>query len=53
MKTRIDYVQLDNLLNLLQNHNIPSQVVLHLCNIGSLAELTVPQYNYLLLLIKN
>lgn len=53
MNTKIDYIQLENILQELTIHNIPSKAVLNLLDIENLAELTVKQYNYLLLMIKN
>jgi len=53
MNTKIDYIQLENLIHELTFHNIPSKAVLNLLNIENLAEITVKQYNYLLLIIKN
>lgn len=53
MQIKINYEQLEKLLSELQKHNIPSNVILNLLNIGSLAELDVVKYNYLLLIIGN
>lgn len=53
MNTKIDYIQLENIIHELTIHNIPSKVILNLLDMESLAELTVKQYNYLLLIIKN
>lgn len=49
---KIDYSQLNNLLVEINKKNIPSNLILNLLNIKSLAELNVRQYNYLLFLIK-
>lgn len=51
MGEKISFNQLDKLINELNKHEIPSQVVLILCNTDSLAKLNVVQYNYLLMLI--
>ena len=53
MKTKIDYDQMNELLLELKKHDIPSKVILNLFDIGSLAEINVVQYNYLLLIIKS
>lgn len=53
MSTKINYDQLDNLLFELKRHEVPTTIILNLLNIESLAELTVSQYNCLLLLTKS
>lgn len=53
MKDKIDFEQLENLIFELNRHNIPNELILNLFQIGSLAELNVTQYNYLLFIIKN
>lgn len=52
MGEKINYEQLENLLSTMFEHNIPSAVITNLLNIGCLAELSVVQYNYLLLIMK-
>lgn len=49
---KIDKEQLNNLVNLLENNSIKSRWIMSICNIESLNDLTVRQYNFLLLLIK-
>lgn len=53
MGQKINYEQLENIINTLTRNDIPSAVVTNLLSIKSLAELNVVQYNYLLLLIKS
>lgn len=53
MGQKINYEQLENIINTLTRNDIPSTVVTNLLSIKSLSELNVVQYNYLLLLIKS
>lgn len=53
MKEKIDFIQLENLMFELHKHGIPNNLILSLFQIGSLAELNVTQYNYLLFIIKS
>lgn len=53
MRTKIDYDQLEKLINELKKHDVSSNIVKDLCNVKSLAELNVVQYNYLLILINS
>ncbi len=53
MGQKINYEQLENIINTLTRNDIPSAVVTNLLSIKSLSELNVVQYNYLLLLIKS
>jgi hypothetical protein len=50
---KIDYSQLNNLLAEINKRGIPSDLILNLLDIESLAELNVKQYNYLLFLVKS
>ena len=48
----IDNQQLNNLFQLLEKNSIKSEWISSICNIETLTDLTVRQYNFLLLLIK-
>lgn len=50
---KIDYSQLKNLLTEINKRGIPSDLILNLLDIESLAELNIKQYNYLLFLVKS
>lgn len=52
MKEKIKREELNNLINLMQKNGILQEWVLGLCNVPSLIDLTVIQYNYLLIIIK-
>lgn len=53
MYTKIDNEQLEKLVYELIKRNISSRVVKTLCNVKSLTELNVVQYNYLLFLLNS
>lgn len=53
MEEKLDYNQLENLIFELSRHKVPSDMVLNMLNINSLAELSIKQYNYLLYILKN
>jgi len=48
---KIDNQQLNYLIELLENKMVKSKIILSICNIQYLTDLTVIQYNYLLLLL--
>lgn len=48
---KIDKQQLNKLFELLEENKIKSEWILNICNIESLVDLTIRQYNFLLLLI--
>lgn len=50
---KIDYSQLNNLLAEINKRGIPSDLILNLLDIESLAELSIKKYNYLLFIIKS
>lgn len=50
---RIDYEQQNKLIELMIDKGIKVEWILGLCNIKLLQELTVKQYNYLLIFISN
>lgn len=53
MEERINVEQLENLVDVLNTYNVPKKVILKIFNVNSLFQLTVKQYNFLLLLLKN
>jgi hypothetical protein len=52
MECKITNFELNNLINLIQKTGIPQDWIFKVCNISCLIDLTMIQYNYLLLLIK-
>lgn len=48
---KIDNQQFNTLLKLLENNSVKCEWILNICSIECLTELTVRQYNFLLLLI--
>ena len=52
MNEKIDYEQLINLLEVMKKYGILNEWILKICNIESLAELNIIQYNFLLAIIK-
>lgn len=52
MYEKIKREELNNLINLMQKNGILQEWILGLCKVPSLVDLTVIQYNYLLIIIK-
>lgn len=48
---KIDKQQLNRLLTILEKYGLKNKWILEICNIESLIDMTVKQYNFLLILI--
>ena len=52
MECKITNFELNNLINIIQKSGIPQDWIFKICNISCLVDLTMLQYNYLLMFIK-
>lgn len=52
MECKITNFELNNLINIIQKTGIPQDWIFKICNISCLVDLTMLQYNYLLMFIK-
>lgn len=52
MYEKIKREELNNLISVMQKNGILQEWILGLCKVSSLVDLTVIQYNYLLIIIK-
>lgn len=49
---KIDKQQLNKLLRVIEQYRLKNEWILSICNIDSLVDMSVKQYNFLLILIK-
>lgn len=50
---KIDEEKINNLLDKIENYNIPSKWITQICNVKCITDVTVIQYNFLLMLIQH